>query len=185
MIMRAKSSVFIATSLDGFIATKDGGLAWLDKANEAARPGEDCGYAAFSASVDVIVMGRNSFEKVLTFGQWPYAEKKVVVLSSKKIELPDHLPSSVTISSESPPQLVERLSALGAKHLYIDGGQTITRFLQADLIDEIIITLVPVILGEGRALFGALDDAVSLKFLSSTTYDFGYVQLKYGVQRRH
>ena len=179
--MRPKVSVFIATSLDGFIARKDGNLDWLDEANKAAPSGEDCGYHAFMASVDILVMGRHSFEKVLSFGQWPYEAKPVLVLSSKKIEMPERLPATVSSSSETPEALVQRLSTLGVKHIYIDGGVTIQRFLEAKLVDELTLTLVPVLLGEGKPLFGGNREDLVLKHLETKTFEFGYVQLKYRV----
>ena len=120
--MSAKASVFIATSLDGFIARPDGSIDWLDEANAVVPSGEDCGYNEFMKSVDVLVMGRNTFELALTFDAWPYEDKRVVVLSSKPLMVPVGLPNTVTASSEAPEVLVERLSAEGAQRLYVDGG---------------------------------------------------------------
>ena len=96
------ASIYIATSLDGFIAREDGDIDWLDAANELVPEGEDCGFFAFLDSVDCLIMGRNTYEKVLSFGQWPYGEKSVTVVSSHKIEIPDSLPETVSWSSESP-----------------------------------------------------------------------------------
>lgn len=174
-----KVSVFIATSLDGFIARKDGSLDWLNQVNAVVPSGEDCGFHTFLASVDVLVMGRITFEQVLTFGQWPYGDKKVVVMSSKGLKIPDHLSKTVSTSSESPKDLVNRLSAQGANHLYVDGGVTIQRFYQAGVLDEITVTLIPIILGEGKSLFGYLMKDILLKHISTHAYDFGFVQLKY------
>lgn len=180
--MKPKISVFLATSLDGFIARKDGSLNWLNNANTVVPQGEDCGFRAFMGSVDTLVMGRITFEQILSFGEWPYGATPVIVMSSRKIEIPAHLPKTVTSSSESPLQLVERLSNQGAKHLYIDGGITIQRFVQAGQLDEMTITLVPVILGEGKSLFGSLQKDIQLTHLSTHSYDFGFVQLKYAVK---
>ena len=110
--MSLKASVFIATSLDGFIARSDGGLDWLDAANATVPAGEDCGYAAFSESVDAMIMGRNTYEKVLSFGQWPYT-KPVIVLSRNKMTIPEELRSTVSHSSESPQELCDRLCVKG------------------------------------------------------------------------
>jgi len=178
--MSLKASVFIATSLDGFIARVDGGLDWLDAANATVPAGEDCGYAAFSESVDAMIMGRKTYEKVLSFGQWPYT-KPVIVLSRSDMVIPEELQSSVLHSSQSPQELCDRLSAEGVKRLYIDGGLTIQRFLAAGLIDDLTITLIPVILGEGILLFGGLAQDIPLKHVSTTSYDFGFVQLVYEV----
>lgn len=179
--MRAKASIFIATSLDGYIARKNGSLDWLDKANALVAPAEDCGFKSFFKSVDVLIMGRKTFETVLGFGDWPYSSKKVIVLSHSKINIPDDLPKSVSYSNHSPKVLVQNLTQEGFKHLYIDGGKTIQSFLQSDLIDEITITKIPVILGEGIPLFSSIGKDISLKLIHCQSYDFGYVQLKYQV----
>ena len=126
--MSIHSSVYIATSLDGFIARNDGGLDWLDAAGAAVPAGEDCGYAAFMKSVDVLVMGRLSFDKVMSLGKWPYEDKPVVVLSRWTVEIPSRLRATVSVSSETPTLLVQRLSGDGAKNLYIDGGLVIQSF---------------------------------------------------------
>jgi len=86
------ASVYIATSLDGFIAREDGDIDWLNAANEIVPEGEDCGFFAFMDSVDGLVMGRHTYEKVLSFGQWPYGEKPVIVLSRNEVKMPDSLP---------------------------------------------------------------------------------------------
>jgi dihydrofolate reductase len=181
--MNTQVSVFIATSFDGYIARKNGSLDWLDQANTVAPVGEDCGYKAFMESVDVLVMGRNTYEKVLTFGAWPYGQKRVVVLSSGAVDIADDLQGTVSSSSEAPAELVARLSAEGCKRLYIDGGITIQRFLRAGLVDDLTITLVPVIIGEGKPLFGPLEKDISLIHVSTQAYDFGYVQMKYRVKK--
>ncbi|NOT21080.1 MAG: dihydrofolate reductase [Sideroxydans sp.] len=177
--MPTKISVYIATSLDGYIARPDGSLDWLDQANSEVPPSEDCGYQAFMNKVDVLVMGRNTFEKVLTFGDWPYANKRVVVISSSSVVVPDTLKKMVTTSNEAPRVLFNRLSNEGAKHLYVDGGLTIQRFLQDGLIDEITVTVIPVMLGKGIHLFGSLAKDIWFNHKSTMTYPFGYVQSTY------
>jgi dihydrofolate reductase len=177
---RARCSVFIATSLDGFIAREDGSLGWLDAANEAIPVGEDCGYSSFISTVDTLVMGRGSFDKVLTFGDWPYSVP-VVVLSRSLLKLPSTVPSSVAVSTESPVDLVERLSIEGRRHLYIDGGLTIQSFLRDGLIDDLTITAIPVLLGGGIPLFGAVETTVRLIHVTTRVYDFGFVQSTYRV----
>lgn len=146
--MSTKCSVFIATSLDGFISRDDGSIDWLMKANTLAPPGEDCGYKSFISTVDGLIMGRHSYEKVLSFDEWPYGDLPVVVMSSQTITIPEQLRTSVSTSAESPIVLVQRLSKQGAKHLYIDGGLTIQGFLANNLVNEITITLIPVLLEE-------------------------------------
>ncbi|ELS02300.1 dihydrofolate reductase [Xenococcus sp. PCC 7305] len=179
--MSLVSSVFIATSLDGFIARTDGELDWLNSANKTVPEGEDCGYHAFFNSIDVLIMGRKTYEKVLSFGQWAYGSKPVIVLSRHKLEIPEQIAKNVSHSSESPKDLSERLSREGFKRAYIDGGTTIQRFLDSKLIGDLTITLIPVILGSGVSLFGDLPQDISLRHVETRTYDFGFVQLKYQV----
>jgi dihydrofolate reductase len=179
--MRARCSVFIATSLDGFIARPDGRIDWLDRANALVPNGEDCGYAMFMSSIDALVMGRNTFEQVLAFAAWPYGTKPVHVLSTRLTALPNGVPATVSLSAETPARLVERLSTQGARHLYIDGGLTIQRFLRAGLIDELTITQIPILLGQGRPLFGLLESDVPLEHQSTVAFPFGFVQCKYRV----
>jgi dihydrofolate reductase len=179
--MSLKVSVFIATSLDGFIARRDGELDWLDDANTRVPVGEDCGFKEFMGSVDALIMGRKTFEKVLSFGEWPYGQAPVVVLSRKQISFPIGVPSTVSHSSDSLCELLERLSHEGAKHVYVDGGKTIQGFLADGLINEITLTVIPIILGDGIPLFGLSKDDVSLTHLRTTVYDFGFVQTTYSV----
>ena len=175
------SSVFIATSLDGFIARKNGDLDWLDKANQLVPEGTDLGFETFMNSVDTMIIGRKTYEKVLSFGLWPYGDKPVIVLSRNKVEIPSHLTESVYGSSETPKDLCKRLSSEGVKRLYIDGGYTIQQFLAEDLIDDITITTIPVILGEGIPLFNGAKRDILLKHVKTISFDFGFVQTTYRV----
>lgn len=180
--MKPKVSVDIATSLDGFIARTDGNLDWLDAFDATVPEGEDFGYHALMNTVDTLVMGRNTFEKVLTFGDWPYKDTPVIVLSSSPISFRDDIPDSVAHSSEDPHALCERLSNAGINHLYVDGGNTIQRFLSVGLVDELTITVTPILLGTGIPLFGPLDADIHLDCIDSTRYKNGFVQLKYRVK---
>lgn len=179
--MLAKCSVFIATSLDGFIAREDGSIDWLENANALVPPGENCGYADFIKTIDYLVMGRNTFDLVASFPEWPYKNTKVHVLSSTLTELPSKSPDTITLSHEKPIALVHRLAQSGAKRLYIDGGLTIQRFLQDGLIDDITITRIPVLLGTGRPLFGHIGRDIKLEHVATKTYPFGFVQDTYRV----
>lgn len=181
--MRARCSVFIATSLDGFIAREDGRIDWLEHYNGLLPAGEDCGYGAFMAAVDALVMGRHTFEQVLSFDAWPYGDKPVIVLGSQPPPIPPALAATVSASRETPRVLVERLSAGGMHRLYIDGGLTIQGFLRDGLIDELTITVIPLLLGAGRPLFGTLTGEIRLELLSSRSYDCGFVQNHYRVSR--
>jgi dihydrofolate reductase len=145
-----RCSVFIATSLDGFIARLDGSIDWLNAANAVVPPGEDLGYKAFMATVDTLVMGRHTFEQVLTFGAWPYGETPVVVMSRRGAPSLTDVPVTVTFSQEMPADLVARLAAEGKGHLYIDGGLLVQSFLAEGLIDELTITVIPILLGKGK-----------------------------------
>jgi len=177
-----KCSVFIATSLDGFIARSDGSIDWLNAANAVVPPVEDCGYKAFISAVDTIVMGRNTFEQVLTFGEWPYGDTPVVVMSHRASPLPSNAPQTDTSSQEAPTDLVAKLRAQGKRHLYIDGGITIQSFLSERLINELTITVIPILLGTGKPLFGPLPFDIPLLYVATRVYEFGFVQHKYLVQ---
>jgi dihydrofolate reductase len=169
------ASVFIGISVDGFIARKNDDLDFLP---------EDCephGYTEFIASVDAIVMGRKTFEKVLTFGAWPYGEKHVVVLSSRPIDLSVVSGGVVEQMAGEPAEIVAQLAARGIHNLYIDGGVTIQRFLRAGMIQRLIITRVPVLIGEGVPLFGSLAHDVRLRHVATRHYPSGLVQSEYEV----
>lgn len=179
-----KCSVFIATSLDGFISRLDGSIDWLNAANGLVPEGEELGYRQFMSSVDAMVIGRNTFEQVLIFGEWPYGSTPVVVLSRRLDSLPDDLPATVSLTDEDPAALVQRLSTEGLNHLYIDGGLTIQSFLAAGQIDVITITIIPILLGKGKPLFGPLPADMELELVESKAFDFGFVQSKYRVLKK-
>jgi dihydrofolate reductase len=169
-----KASVFIATSLDGFIARQDGALDWLP-----ADGGEPHGYDEFMATVDGIVIGRKTFETVLTFGDWPYGKKPVVVLSSRPTGLVAPAGAVCDVMAGTPHEVVVRLSQRGMKHLYIDGGVTIQRFLEAALVQRLIITRIPVLLGSGIPLFGSVSRDIRLEHVATRSYPSGLVQSEY------
>ncbi|MDF2630041.1 MAG: riboflavin biosynthesis protein RibD protein [Symbiobacteriaceae bacterium] len=173
-------SVFIATSLDGFIARPDGAIDWLPAGDGS---GEDYGYQEFMDSVDTLVMGRNTYEMARSFGAWPYAGKPVVVLSTRPVAIPAEIADSVEAMSAPPDEVVRRLAARGARHLYIDGGKTIQGFLAAGLVSQMIITRVPVLLGSGLPLFGPLPQDVHLRHTETRSYADGLVQSRYAVAR--
>jgi dihydrofolate reductase len=170
-----KASVFIATSLDGFIARADGGIDWLPTTGV-----EEHGYDAFIATVDALVIGRKTYETVLGFDSWPYSEKPVFVLSTRPLA-PAPPGAVVERMSGAPAEIVSQLAARRVGHVYVDGGITIQRFLQAGLIQRLIITRVPVLIGSGIPLFGPLQRDIVLKHVGTRQYASGLVQSEYMV----
>jgi dihydrofolate reductase len=171
-----RASVFVGTSLDGFIARRNDDLDFLPEGG-----GEPHGYDEFMASVDVLVIGRRTFEKVLTFGEWPYGPKRVVVLSSRVIDVPKVSGASIEQMSGAPAEIAGRLAASGATHAYIDGGITVQRFLRAGLIQRLIVTRVPVLIGGGIPLFGSLPQDLRLHHVHTRAYASGLVKSEYEV----
>jgi dihydrofolate reductase len=170
-------SVFIGTSVDGFIARRNDDLDFLPEGG-----GEPHGYNEFMASVDALVIGRRTYEKVLTFGAWPYASKRVAVLSSRPVDLSGAGDGPVEQMAGAPEEIVSRLAATGAHNLYVDGGVTIQRFLRAGLIQRLIITRVPVLIGDGVPLFGTLPRDIRLRHVATRHYASGLVQSEYHVE---
>jgi len=169
-------TVFVGASVDGFIARANGDLDFLPEGG-----GEPHGYSEFIATVDAIVIGRNTFEKVLTFDTWPYGSKRVVVLSSRPVDLSLAIGGVVEQMAGPPADVVSKLAASGANHLYVDGGITVQRFLAAGLVQRLIITRVPVLIGDGIPLFGALPHDVRLRHVATRHYPSGLVQSEYHV----
>ena len=172
-------SVFVGTSVDGFIARSNGDLDFLPPGG-----GEPHGYEQFIATVDTIVIGRKTFETVLVFPAWPYGRRRVVVLSSRSLDLSAVRDGVVEQMAGTPAEIVARLAATGAQHLYVDGGITIQRFLRAGLIDRLVVTRVPVLIGDGIPLFGSLPHDVRLRHLATRSYPSGLVQTEYEVPPR-
>ena len=171
------NSLFIATSLDGYIADRDGGLGWLSE-GAAAQDG-DFGYAAFMDGIDAIVIGRTTFETVLGFGiDWPYA-KPVFVLSRALTALPKALTGKAEILAGIPAEITATLAKRGHTKLYIDGGRVAQDFLAADAIDRMILTRVTVLLGGGTPLFGSLPGPLRLSHVHTETLARGLVQSIY------
>jgi dihydrofolate reductase len=170
------ASVFIATSVDGFIARATGALDWLPPGG-----GEEHGYEAFIATVDALVIGRKTFETVLSFDTWPYGQKPVFVLTSRPLPVPAPPGAVVERMSGDPREIVSQLAARGVRHIYVDGGITIQRFLRAGLIQRLTITRIPVLLGDGIPLFGALPSDIHLRHVATRQYASGLVQSEYVV----
>jgi dihydrofolate reductase len=170
------AAVFIAVSLDGFIARADGSIDWL---TERGKQAGETGYDEFMGRIDTVVIGRATYEQVLTFGFWPYEGKQVEVLSSTLApDVDERIIVHRTIAS-----LVETLTDRGAKRVYADGGQVIQTFLREGLLNELTITTVPVLLGGGIRLFGDLDQDIPLTHNATRTLNAGFVQSDYTIRR--
>lgn len=173
--------VFMAMSLDGYIARTDGDLDWLMKQKTAS---EDHGYDSFMASVDGLIMGRGSFEKVLTFDEWPY-DKPVVVMSQtlNDADIPGELRNKVKLSTLEPKELMQELGRKGWQRAYVDGGKIIQSFLRAGLISDITVAHIPILIGEGLPLFGQLDGDVDLEHLETRSFPSGLVGSRYRIKQ--
>jgi dihydrofolate reductase len=184
-----KCSVYIATSVDGFIATENGDVGWLDTAGKRdVDMGEhaDMGWSEFIGSVDCLIMGRNCMQVIadmnLTPEQWPYGDIRIVVLSNTLRELPTTLPGNIELYSGDLLSLMDALEQQGHKHAYVDGGKTIQSFLELRLIQEITITRAPILLGGGIPLFGKTPVPIQLEQASAIAFANNFVQIKYSVK---
>lgn len=166
---RPQVSVFIATSLDGFIAREDGSIDFLDCVN---APGEDYGFQAFFDSIDTVLLGRRTWDTVCGFAEWPFAGKRVVVLTHRPAA-PAH---GETVHTGDLAPLLQQLGATGAQRIYLDGGHAIRRGLRENVIDDMTISTVPVLLGSGRALFGNDVPASTWDLVANRAYASGLVQ---------
>jgi dihydrofolate reductase len=169
-------SVFIGTSVDGFIARSNGEIDFLPEGG-----GEPHGYTEFMASVDALVIGRKTFETVLAYPVWPYGDKRVVVLSSRPVDFSAVRGGVVEQMAGLPAEIAAKLSASGVRHVYVDGGVTIQGFLRAGLVQRLVITRVPVLIGDGIPLFGSLLRDVRLHHVATQHYPSGLVKSEYRV----
>jgi dihydrofolate reductase len=168
----ARYSVFIATSVDGYIAREDGDISWLDIVHPLD---ESHGYAAFFASIDTIVVGRGTYDTVLGFADYPYAGKRVIVMTHR----PAELRPGVELFAGTARELAARLD--GAKHVYVDGGNVIAQFFAANLIDDVTLSIVPIVLGAGIRLFGGGEGEHRLELVGRHAWPSGLVQQRYRV----
>lgn len=175
---KSRVSVFVGTSLDGFIARANGDLDWMQ--GPGGEGGGDYGYDSFMVRIDAIVMGRKTFEKVLTFEAWPY-QKPVIVLTHGSLEIPAKLRKKAETMSGTPKQIVDRLAKRGLVRLYVDGGQTIQGFLNASLVHELIVSRLPVLIGTGIPLFGPLQSDIRLELVETRSFPGDMVQTTYKV----
>ena len=174
-----KTTVYVGTSLDGFIARKDGNIDWLVKyQNKEVHDS----YNEFISRIDAMVIGRGTYEKVLSFPEWPY-EKKVFVLSTSLKLIPGTLNEKATLIAMKPAVLLNYLSDKGFSNIYVDGGKVIQSFLKEDLIDELLITRVPELIGTGIPLFGYLDNDLRFEHIKTNIYSDGLVKSQYERKR--
>lgn len=170
-----KCSVFCGTSVDGFIARLDDTFDFLDTGGNAPH-----GFTEFFASIDVVVLGRRTFDVVRKMGHFDlYRKKHVVVLSSSRLELPASKVVKLEQMSGTPQEIVATLEKRGFKHAYVDGGITIQKFLAAGLIDAITVTRVPVLIGTGIPLFGPVPRDIPLAHVKTKSFAGGLVQSVY------
>ena len=174
-----KFSVYMANSLDGFIAREDGNVDWLNNYNEEDKT--DYGFDDFISTVDIIVMGRKTFELVAAFDGWFYQDAQIVVLSNSLSEVPEHLEDKVTIYNGEIEDLVEKFDE--DFHIYVDGGSVVTQFLEKDLITDITLTTVPILLGKGIKLFSQISHEIELDLMSSESYTSGLIMSRYVVKK--
>ncbi len=174
--MRPRCSVYCAISLDGFIAREDGAIDWLA---QVERAGEDYGFREFFGAIDTLIMGRKTYETAAAFEPWPYTGKRCVVLTHEA-------PASrhgERFHAGDPGPLLGALSVEGAKHVYVDGGAVIAQFLAAGLIDDLTLSVIPVLLGSGTPLAPKIGRDVRLELTGQRAFDSGLVQLCYRVTR--
>jgi dihydrofolate reductase len=172
-----KLSVFCGVSVDGFLARPNDGLDFLDAGGQ-----EPHGFEEFISGIDVVVLGRKTFEVVARMGgEWFYGKKPVIVLSGRPVDFSWIKDGVVEQMSGSPTEVVSQLEARGFQHAYIDGGITIQRFLAAGLIDRLVITRVPVLIGKGIPLFGAVPHDIALRHVATRSYSVGLVQSEYEI----
>ena len=169
-------------SLDGYIARPDGDVSWLP--TSGSPEDGDFGYGEFMSGIDTVVYGRKTFEKVMTMDFWPFKEERVVVLSTGQPDIPGERRDQVSVMNLEPAPLLERLAGEGSTGVYVDGGVTVQRFLRAGVLDRIIVTIIPVLIGSGIPLFGDLPEDVALTLERSRTFSNGMIQCHYRVETK-
>jgi len=166
--MSNKNSIFIATSLDGYISNKNGGLDWLQSIPNPEN--DDMGFVEFTNRIDALVMGRTTFETVIGFDvPWPY-NKPVFVLSNKLKEIPKSHKDKAYLIKGTLTEILKQIHTKGHERLYIDGGTTIRNFLKEDLIDEMVLTKIPILLGGGSSLFAELPNELKFELIGTKTF---------------
>jgi len=169
---RPQISIYIAQSLDGYIARQDGSLDWLEYGHEGD---EDYGFKGFIKDIDALVLGRNTYEVVSSFDQWPYEGKRVIVLSQTLKQVRQE----AELFAGKLTELTAKLHSDGIQHVWVDGGITVSKFLEAGLVDDLTVSVIPVFLGQGIPLFNPMKQELTCRLISTKTYPSGLVQLRY------
>ncbi len=173
-LSRPKVSIYIGSSIDGYIARKDGNLDWLHYGHTGD---EDYGFKKFISTIDAVVMGRNTYEVVANFDEWAYKNKRVIILSTTLTKVRNE----AELFSGELTELLAKLYAENIKHVWIDGGITVSRFLEAGLVDDITVSIIAMVLGSGIPLFNTMNQEQKCHLVSTQSYPSGLVQLKYEV----
>lgn len=175
-LSRPKISIYIASSIDGYIARKDGNLDWLHYGHTGD---EDYGFKKFTSTIDAVIMGKNTYEVVSSFDEWAYKNKRVIVLSNTLTEVR----KEAELFSGKLTELLAKLHAENVKHIWVDGGITASKFLEAGLVDDLTISIIAMILGSGIPLFSTMNQERRCHLVSTQSYPSGLVQLKYKIVR--
>jgi dihydrofolate reductase len=172
---RPRCSVFIAVSVDGYIARTDRSLDWLDAVQQES---EDYGYKSFFDSIDALVVGRKTYDTALGFDAWPYLGKRCIVLTRR----PGEARHGEEFFAGDPKALIERLAGDGVHRVYVDGGDVIRQFFAAHLVDDLTLSVIPVLLGNGVRLFGGGEPECRLVLEDARSFTSGLAQLRYRVE---
>lgn len=170
--------VYIATSLDGFVAREDGALDWLMDPDYAIE-GEDYGFNQVFESVSCLVMDQVTFENICQFEEWPCGDKRLIVMSKALTDLPEGLPDTVELYSGKPAALLNKLRKEGEKQVYLDGAALIHTFLKEGLVNRLILNRIPVLIGSGETLFGELKQDQKFIHKHTKAYASGLVQSEF------
>ncbi len=177
------ATVYCGASVDGFIARENDSFDFLSAGDGENPPNEDFGFAEFMKEIDALVMGRRTFEVVRPFKEWPYGKTPVFVRTHRPLDLPPDYPHPVHATSGDPADVIAQLAQRGLHRLYVDGGRTIQDFMNAGLIDRIIVSRVPVLIGSGISLFGPLSRDLRLEHVATKVWPGGMVRTEYLVKR--
>ena len=173
-----KVTYYVASSLDGYIAKEDGDVSWLEELNISM---ENAGYDEFYSTVDALVMGRKTYEMIVSFGQWPYGDKPVWVCESSKITPMDG--SNLQVGN-TPEEVYQAANKMNIKHLWLVGGGSLaSSFLENNLLTNISLSLMPIILGSGIKLFGDLPSPIKIKNENYKSHESGMAQLDYTIKK--